>query len=112
MDMDLLHPYMDLNPLHLYMDPLHLLVSNNLEILQGVHAAQEGSTTSTTTHVALQTLGTICGPLHSTNFKYILPTLQEILEALLYFILKLFSLSQMGISRNFISFYGLKDIMN
>ena len=62
MDLDLLHPYMDL-------DPLHLLVYNILEILQGVHAVHEGSTTSTTTHAALETLDIIYGPLHSVNFK-------------------------------------------
>ena len=69
MDLDQLHPYMDLNLLHPYMDPLHILVYNILEIFQGVHVAHEGSTTSITTNSALQTLGIICGPLHSANFK-------------------------------------------
>ena len=59
---------MDFDPPHPYMDPLHLLVCNILEILQGVHVAREGSTTSTTTQAALQTLGIICRPLHLENF--------------------------------------------
>jgi hypothetical protein len=37
--------------------------------MQGVHAAHGGSTTSTTTHVSLQTIGILCGPLHLANSK-------------------------------------------
>ena len=40
-----------------------------------------------------------------------MPTLQDILEALLYLIWKVFLLSQMGISQNFISFPGLLDMI-
>jgi hypothetical protein len=50
--------------------------------LQGVHVAHEGSTTSTTTHVAIQTVGILCGPLHSTKFKEVLLPLQNISKAL------------------------------
>jgi hypothetical protein len=80
--------------------------------LQGVHAAHGGSTTSTTTHAALQTLGILCGPLHSTNFKEVLRPLHNISEALPYLIRNISSISQMGISWNLIWLPGLRDIID
>jgi hypothetical protein len=80
--------------------------------LQGVHAAHGGSTTSTTTHAALQTLGILCGPLHSANFKEVLRPLHNISEALPYLIGNISSISQMGISRNLIWLPGLRDIID
>jgi len=58
-----------------------------LVILQRFYAAQRGSTTSTTTHATLQTLGIFSGLLHSAlshsaNFKQMLRTLQEVSESL------------------------------
>ena len=51
-----------------------------LAIFHSVHATHEDPTTSTTTHVDLQTLGIVCGPLpstlsRSTNFKYMLQSI-------------------------------------
>ena len=89
--MDSLHPYMNMDLLHPYMDldPVHILVYNTFSNFLGCPCFPRGPITSTTSHVALQTLGIIYGPLHSTlshsaNFKEILKKLHDVSEALSY----------------------------
>ena len=79
--------YIHLDPPHPYMDPFHILFYNILSNFSGYPCFPWGPTTSTISHAALQTLGVMCGPLHSTHshlvkFKDILKTLYEILEGL------------------------------
>ena len=80
--------------------------------LKGVHVSHGGSTTYTTTHATLQTLGIHCGPLHSSNFKEMLRPLNRISKALPHLIRNISSISQMGISWNLIWLSGLRDIID